>query len=253
MLLRQNKIIFITPGKGGNGSKSCLLFSKKKLYYDGGNGGDGGNVILQYSTNITLKNLINKNYKAEDGYNGARNKRSGRRGKDLIIPISQSAIIQIFHYTDKYAREQEINMENKSIKFSGGKGGFGTITTKNVEYNNLGEEVIPIKIKIENIIINRINIVFNHSYEVNLKIVKQIFNINADNIDYNKYNIVSIKNNNFIIFFHIGKKIINEIEENQNNIYIGKKEYNFPFKNIFPIIIESEEFAIIFNSLNKFF
>ncbi|XBC41620.1 MAG: Obg family GTPase CgtA [Buchnera aphidicola (Kaburagia rhusicola rhusicola)] len=83
-------IIYITAGNGGNG---CVSFRREKYIPkggpDGGDGGNGGNVWLQANRNLnTLIDFrFKKNFKAQDGKNGNNKKKSGKKGKDIIIQV----------------------------------------------------------------------------------------------------------------------------------------------------------------------
>jgi len=88
--------IYVSSGKGGNGlfSFSSNRFSNYKVP-DGGNGGMGGNVYFigdrNYTTFYRLKFRLN--YKAEDGFNGQKNCKTGRNGKDLFIQVPLGTVI----------------------------------------------------------------------------------------------------------------------------------------------------------------
>ncbi|XBC41100.1 MAG: Obg family GTPase CgtA [Buchnera aphidicola (Nurudea yanoniella)] len=82
--------ICIIAGDGGNG---CISFRREKYIPkggpDGGDGGNGGSIWLQ--SNKNLNTLIDfkhkKTFKANNGENGKNKKKSGRKGKDIIIQI----------------------------------------------------------------------------------------------------------------------------------------------------------------------
>ena len=58
-----------------------------KIKIKAGDGGRGGNIIFKVDDNLsTLADFrYKRKYKAETGANGSGGKRSGKRGKDLII------------------------------------------------------------------------------------------------------------------------------------------------------------------------
>ncbi|QJC30614.1 Obg family GTPase CgtA [Enterobacteriaceae endosymbiont of Neohaemonia nigricornis] len=123
--------IFIIAGKGGNG---CTSFRREKYIAkggpDGGNGGNGGNVY--FITNNNINNLSNyyhkKYYIAENGCNGQKYQRTGKKGKDLIlnIPIG-TKIIDI----DKNLVIAYLNKNNQKILIAkGGICGLGNINFK---------------------------------------------------------------------------------------------------------------------------
>lgn len=56
---------------------------------DGGDGGDGGSIILRATPNLTsLQDIARRRvWQAQDGGHGARARRAGRRGEDLILQV----------------------------------------------------------------------------------------------------------------------------------------------------------------------
>lgn len=133
--------IYVSSGKGGDGSNS--FFKKKNTKYkipDGGNGGDGGDVYIKgnksYLTFLKIKS--NKTYKAEDGNNGKKNKKNGKNGKNLIIEVPIGTVI--------YDKEKKIyigeikNEEQKILITKGGKKGFGNYYQNNKNKIQFGEK-----------------------------------------------------------------------------------------------------------------
>lgn len=117
--------VFITAGNGGNG----VVSFRHEIYVDrggpdGGDGGDGGDVVLVASRNQnTLANFrFQKTLKAEDGKNGAKQKKHGKSGKDLIVPVPVGTVV-----TDEHGGELADLAEDgqQVIIAHGGKGGFG--------------------------------------------------------------------------------------------------------------------------------
>ena len=82
--------IYIKAGNGGSGSAS---FRREKFIEfggpDGGDGGDGGSVIFVADRN--LNTLIDfryqQHFKAENGESGKGKKKTGKKGKDLILKV----------------------------------------------------------------------------------------------------------------------------------------------------------------------
>ena len=83
-------LIRIEAGDGGNG---CVSFRREKFIPkggpDGGDGGDGGDVYLQADENLNtlIDYRFNKRFAAERGENGRSSDCTGRRGKDIILPV----------------------------------------------------------------------------------------------------------------------------------------------------------------------
>ena len=73
---------------------------------DGGDGGKGGDIIFKGDANIwTLYNFkYKKHFKAGHGGDGGRNKRSGKKGEDLIIKVPLGTTI-IEKKTDEFITE----------------------------------------------------------------------------------------------------------------------------------------------------
>lgn len=88
--------IWARGGKGGNG---CCSFRREKFIPmggpDGGDGGKGGDVFLEVDTN--LNNLLHLRFAphhfAEKGRNGEGSQRTGRSGKDLVIPVPPGTVV----------------------------------------------------------------------------------------------------------------------------------------------------------------
>lgn len=137
--------IFTRSGHGGAG---CKHFARTKYNPtagpDGGNGGRGGHIILKGNAQLwTLLHLrYYKNVLAENGESGAKNKMTGRDGKDVIIEVPLGTV----------ARDEENgNLEveiledgQEVIWLKGGRGGLGnsnfaTPTNQVPEYAQPGE------------------------------------------------------------------------------------------------------------------
>ncbi|MBF0440709.1 MAG: GTPase ObgE [Oligoflexales bacterium] len=87
--------IRVRSGKGGPGLVSFRsVKGKAKMGCDGGDGGFGGNVYLEGDSGLnTLSTLFYKKlYSAEDGEKGGSNNRTGRNGKDMVIPVPLGTI-----------------------------------------------------------------------------------------------------------------------------------------------------------------
>ena len=88
--------IIITSGKGGDGA---VTFRREPYVPeggpDGGDGGDGGNIIFVADNNLrTLMDFkYKRKYEAENGQNGMRRKKYGKRGEDLEIRVPVGTMI----------------------------------------------------------------------------------------------------------------------------------------------------------------
>lgn len=117
--------VHVQAGNGGNG----VVSFRHEIYVDkggpdGGDGGDGGDVVLVSSRNQnTLANFrFQKTIKASDGSNGAKQKKHGKSGKDLIVPVPVGTVVTDEHgeqLADLYQDGQ------RAVIAHGGRGGFG--------------------------------------------------------------------------------------------------------------------------------
>ena len=124
--------ISLKAGDGGNGA---VAWRREKYEPTGGpaggDGGDGGSIIIKATRNIsTLEEFrFKKNFKAENGEQGGKSKKFGKKGEDLIIKVPVGTLI----------REEESNtiikdMKNDGEEFliaKGGRGGWGNVHFKN--------------------------------------------------------------------------------------------------------------------------
>lgn len=122
--------ITVAGGSGGNGK---VAFFAMKSGPSGGNGGKGGDVYFVLNTNLVdLKKYTEKLvFNAEDGQEGGSNKRLGRDGKDLLLPVPLGTTI----FDINSNQETEINRNNpKVLLCKGGKGGYGNEMFKTSTY-----------------------------------------------------------------------------------------------------------------------
>lgn len=124
--------IIITSGKGGDGA---VTFRREPYVPeggpDGGDGGDGGNIIFVADSNLrTLMDFkYKRKYEAENGQNGMRRKKYGKRGRDLEIKVPIGTMI-----IDKESGLLMKDMADKGdrlVAAKGGKGGKGNVHFKN--------------------------------------------------------------------------------------------------------------------------
>ena len=137
--------IFTKTGHGGAG---CKHFARTKYNAmagpDGGDGGRGGHIILRGNSQLwTLLHLrYFKNVHAENGEAGAKNKMTGRDGKDVIIEVPLGTIARD---EENGNLEVEILEDGQEIIWiKGGRGGLGnsnfaTPTNQVPEYAQPGE------------------------------------------------------------------------------------------------------------------
>ena len=85
--------------KAGNGGRGCVSFHREKFAPrggpDGGDGGKGGDVYLKSTEEVDdLSHLAKRlRYKAGNGGGGSGNNRSGKKGRDIIIPVPPGTMV----------------------------------------------------------------------------------------------------------------------------------------------------------------
>ena len=115
-------------GHGGNG---CVSFRRERNLPkggpDGGNGGRGGHVIFRVDPQLhTLQDVkYRKHYRAGNGMDGSGGRKTGKDGKDVVIPVPSGTV---------FRREGKENLTadlveggEEFIAAKGGKGGRGNI------------------------------------------------------------------------------------------------------------------------------
>ena len=147
--------------RSGNGGKGSSHLRREKFIAkggpDGGDGGKGGDIIFKGDANIwTLyKFKYKKHFKAGHGGDGGRNKRSGKKGEDLIIKVPLGTTI-IEKKTNEFITE--ITEDNEEfVLLSGGLGGrgnsyFKSSTNRTPRYSQKGisgkEMIITLELKV---------------------------------------------------------------------------------------------------------
>ncbi len=117
-------LVKVFAGKGGDGAVSF----RHEIYVDkggpdGGDGGKGGNVVFRADRNQnTLVDFrFTPELRAKPGENGAKQRRHGKNGSDLIVPIAVGTQVikngkMIFDFTED---------GQMGVVARGGDGGFG--------------------------------------------------------------------------------------------------------------------------------
>ncbi|WGH25247.1 MAG: 50S ribosome-binding GTPase [Candidatus Shikimatogenerans bostrichidophilus] len=264
----------------GNGGHGCVHFLKKNKKIgkpDGGNGGNGGKIIFVGDKNLfTLYNFKDKRiYKAENGFHGMRNCKTGKNGKNLIIKIPLYTILS--YKKNNKSKKVIIKKENqKKVIILGGKGGKGNNYYKNSKNQksknfSLGEKgnklIIKLKLqlKIDIGIIGYPNtgkstilsiLTSNKPKIADYNYTTIIPNIGIYYKDYKKYIVMDIPaiylhngtliTNKYIKYLKYCKLIliimsINNIKEYINNyFFINKVINNYKIKNKIIIISKSD-------------
>lgn len=114
----------IAAGKGGDGVVSFLRTrGNAKGGPDGGDGGNGGNVIARadHNSNTLSKYRASRLWEAENGTDGANNKKRGRMGEDTVLLVPPGTVI-----TDGETIVADLEkQDDEAIIAHGGRGGFG--------------------------------------------------------------------------------------------------------------------------------
>lgn len=115
--------------KAGNGGNGCVSFHREKFIPkggpDGGDGGKGGNVIFHADAQLhTLQDIrYRRTYKAENGRPGEGNNKSGKKGKNVIIPVPAGTLIRD---RNKNLIIADLTIDGEEfIAAKGGNGGWG--------------------------------------------------------------------------------------------------------------------------------
>ncbi len=115
--------IKVKAGKGGDG---MTAFSKTMMTRGptGGNGGKGGNVILIGVADLgALKQFrTKKNVKAQNGYDGMQNTKTGAYGDDILVPVPVGTVA---HDLTRGKDHDITEIGQKIVVAEGGNGGFG--------------------------------------------------------------------------------------------------------------------------------
>lgn len=124
--------ITVKSGKGGNG---CVSFRREPFVPDGGpdggDGGNGGSVIFEADENFhTLMDFkYQTKYVAENGEDGMKRKKYGKKGKDLVLKVPPGTVI-IDSETGYVIRDLKAHGET-CVVAKGGRGGKGNVHFKN--------------------------------------------------------------------------------------------------------------------------
>ena len=135
-----------SAGKGGDGA---VAFRREKYVPkggpSGGNGGNGGNVILKTDPNLyTLLDFrYKRHYRAENGEAGAKSRKDGRFGQDIIIKVPVGTLVK-----DKQTGKLLFDLkedDEEVVLAKGGRGGkgnsnFATSTNQTPRYAEPGKE-----------------------------------------------------------------------------------------------------------------
>jgi GTPase len=119
--------------KAGHGGRGSLSFRREKFVPrggpDGGNGGEGGSVFIVANPhhNTLVHFRFNPDYEAQRGGNGAGANRSGRGGRDTIIPVPVGTLVYNKDpETGELSQRADLTKLGQRVCVArGGRGGLG--------------------------------------------------------------------------------------------------------------------------------
>ena len=123
--------ISIASGKGGNGA---VTFRKEPFVPEGGpnggDGGDGGSIIFVADRNLrTLMDFkYKRKYEAENGQDGMKKNRFGKKGEDLYIKVPVGTLI--YDKETGLLMKDMIHDGDELVAAKGGRGGRGNVHFK---------------------------------------------------------------------------------------------------------------------------
>ena len=147
-------LIQITSGSGGDGAIS----GRHEKFVprggpDGGDGGRGGNVIIvgDHNENTLINFRYEKNFSAGNGENGAKAKKHGKDGKDIVIKVPVGT--QIINETGSVVADI-LNSGEEYMAAPGGRGGYGNVkysssTSQYPVIAQAGEEGLKTSLRLE--------------------------------------------------------------------------------------------------------
>ncbi len=120
--------IYVKAGDGGDGKVS---FRREKFIPyggpDGGDGGDGGDVVVEADHNLsTLSSFrYKREFRAQSGSRGGKNKKHGRSGADMVIKVPVgTAVSLVSEGSSDIIADLSVDGERVTVA-RGGQGGLG--------------------------------------------------------------------------------------------------------------------------------
>jgi GTP-binding protein len=118
---------------GGNGGNGVVSFHHEKFIPlggpDGGDGGKGGSVYLMADKGAdTLQQFKHKRrYKAASGKNGAKQKKHGAKGDDIIVKVPLGTMVFLCDSEQELLVADLSQPGQKLMAAKGGRGGLGNV------------------------------------------------------------------------------------------------------------------------------
>jgi GTP-binding protein len=116
--------VFPRGGRGGDGSPAMLSEPyKPRGGPDGGDGGDGGDVVFEVSPGVRDLSWLaeHPHLRAANGGPGGRNRRTGARGRDLVIAVPDGTRVE----DERDLLADLVGEGARAVIARGGRGGRG--------------------------------------------------------------------------------------------------------------------------------
>lgn len=121
--------IEIRAGKGGDGKMGFRHEKyRAKGGADGGDGGRGGSIIFEssHNQNTLSKYRNNRTIMAEEGQPGGGNRKAGKSGADVVVPVPVGTVIYESIIPNEPAVLADLTQDGqRAVVAKGGRGGFG--------------------------------------------------------------------------------------------------------------------------------
>jgi len=121
--------IYIKAGDGGDG---VVSFRREKFVPyggpDGGDGGNGGSVVLVADSGMSTLRWFGRrrDFRAQQGENGAGKKMHGKNGEDLLIKVPLGTVISVLDSAGEKVLIADLAGEGQRVMVAkGGRGGLG--------------------------------------------------------------------------------------------------------------------------------
>ncbi len=121
--------LIVRAGRGGNGSASLHSEPfKPRGGPDGGDGGNGGSVVLEVDRGVNDLSVLadHPHQRAADGGPGRSSKRTGARGKDLVLRVPDGTVIR----DERGLLADLVGEGARAVVARGGRGGRGNAALK---------------------------------------------------------------------------------------------------------------------------
>jgi len=123
-------VLYVTSGRGGDGSASMHSEPyKPRGGPDGGSGGDGGSVLLEVAAGVHDLSWLadHPHQRATAGRAGRSSKRDGATGEDLVLPVPEGTVV--WDHDELVA--DLIGAGSRVVVAQGGRGGRGNALLAN--------------------------------------------------------------------------------------------------------------------------